>query len=255
MGERADDVVEVAVFGDDPEDVTAAVESAGGHPRTGDAAAALDPDGIDAAIAVGEPALVDAVRADPAVPILPVDAGAGVRSIPRGATGPAVESLLAGRATVTTYPVVAASVDGAERARALFDLLVATAEPARISAYAVAADGEPVAEVRADGIVAATPAGSSGYARSAGGPVVAPGSGVAVVVPVAPFETDPDHWVFPLESVELRVEHDGAAVELVADGRAAGTVPVGEWLALERAGTVALLAVEAGRSPYGLEKL
>ncbi|WP_394351524.1 hypothetical protein [Halobacterium bonnevillei] len=55
-----------------------------------------------------------------------------------------------------------------------------TAEPARISEYAVETGTERVDEVRADGVVAATPAGSHGYARDADGPLLSRGRGLAV---------------------------------------------------------------------------
>ena len=52
--------------------------------------------------------------------------------------------------------------------------------------YSYAVNGTPIARVRADGLVVATATGSTAYALSAGGPIVSPGYGGLVVVPVAP---------------------------------------------------------------------
>lgn len=228
---------EVGVVGDDPA-VAEAVADAGAGPETGTLSAVLDRDPA-AVVAAGEAALVDLVRAGVGLPVLPVDAGRGVRSVPRDEVGPAVASLVAGDASVVTYPLHA--VDGG--VLVLFDLLLVTEGPARISEYVVRADGEPVGRFRADGVVLATPAGSVGYARDAGGPVVAPGTGVGAVIPVAPFATDQDDWVLPLDAVELSVARDDAPVRLVADGREERRVAAGRTVALDRSGTLRVAVV------------
>ena len=56
----------------------------------------------------------------------------------------------------------------------------------RVVAFDLAIDGHRIMRTRADGIIVATATGSTAYALSAGGPVVAPGFGGMVVVPVAP---------------------------------------------------------------------
>lgn len=230
---------EVGVVGDVPA-VAEAVADAGADPESGTASAVLDRDPA-AVVAAGEAALVDLVRAGVDVPVLPVDAGRGVRSVPRGEVTPAVASLVAGDASVVTYPVHA--VDGG--VAVLFDLLLVTEGPARISEYVVRVDGDTVGRFRADGVVLATPAGSVDYARAAGGPVVAPGTGVGAVVPVAPFATDQDDWVLPLDAVELSVARDDAPVRLVADGREERRVAAGRTLALDRSGTLRVAVVPA----------
>jgi NAD+ kinase len=112
------------------------------------------------------------------------------------------------------------------------------AEPARISEFSVRTGGEPVSRFRADGVVASTPAGSFGYNRRAGGASIEPGSGVASVVPVAPFAIDAGEWVLPIESVRLGVERDETPVELLADGRRERRVPAGSTVELSVAGTL-----------------
>ncbi|MGN0302031.1 MAG: NAD(+)/NADH kinase [Anaerotardibacter sp.] len=56
----------------------------------------------------------------------------------------------------------------------------------RIIGYSYAVGGEKVADLRGDGLIIATATGSTAYALSAGGPIVSPGFGGLVVVPIAP---------------------------------------------------------------------
>ena len=72
------------------------------------------------------------------------------------------------------------------RYRALNEVVVSRGASARVVAFDVAIDGHRVFATRADGVIVATATGSTAYALSAGGPVVAPEFGGMVVVPVAP---------------------------------------------------------------------
>lgn len=237
--------VPVGVVGDH-QAVVRAVETAGGVAHVGPAAevVAASPAAV---VAIGEDALVDLVGERPDVPVLPVAAGRGPRSVPGMAVEPAVAGLVGDDFDPVELPVLSARTDETT-ARALFDLMLVTEEPARISEFTVRADGERVGRLRADGVTVATPAGSEGYTRAAGGPLVHPGTGVVAVVPVAPFATDVDDWVLPADGVELVVERDEAPVELLVDGRTAGTVGSTESVAIQRDGdlTVAVTAESYG---------
>jgi len=237
----------VAVVGDDGS-VAAAVEAADGDPRSGPATEVVP--GSDYVVAVGEGALLAVARAAPSVPVLPVAAGRGVRSVPHGEVEAGIAAFLDGEYDRDSHPVYDATVGERTGVRLLLDCLLVTAEPAQISEFAVRAGGEPVAQFRADGVVVATPAGSSGYARRAGGPVLPPETDVAVVVPVAPFATDTDHWVVPAADLRVSVERDVAAVDLVADDRVVGTVSPADTVRLTPAETVDIAVVAASQSPY-----
>lgn len=72
------------------------------------------------------------------------------------------------------------------RYRALNEVAVARGTSGRVVAMDYSIDGHRVMSTRADALVVATATGSTAYALSAGGPIVAPGFSGMVVVPVAP---------------------------------------------------------------------
>lgn len=226
----------VAVVGDPS--LASAVEAAGARVLGAEAVA-------EAAfvVAAGEAAVVNLARDGVDAPVLPVDAGGGVRSVPADAVTAAVETVLADDARTEPRGAVRTGEDEV----ALFDIALMAAEPARISAFSVRHGRERVAGFRADGVVASTPAGSTGYNRAADGPLLAPGTGVVAVVPIAPFATNADRWVLPPDEVALAVERDETPVELLLDGRVERAVPPGEAVRLAPAGGIDVLVVPASQ--------
>lgn len=107
-----------------------------------------------------------------------------------GSVRAAVETALAGEARLERRATLSAEVmmDGRSvgRYRALNEVVVGRGASSRVVAFDVAVDGHRVFTTRADGVIVATATGSTAYALSAGGPVVAPDFGGMVVVPVAP---------------------------------------------------------------------
>ena len=71
----------------------------------------------------------------------------------------------------------------------------------------------------ADGLIVATPTGSTAYSLSAGGPIVTPGSDVLTITPIAPHTLTARPIVLPAAStLELRVETRGIGYLFAVDG-------------------------------------
>ncbi|WP_135533287.1 NAD(+)/NADH kinase [Halostella pelagica] len=236
----------VAVVGADADRLADDIDSYTGVEVSAGAAAA----DADVVLASGVSALADLVRAGTDATVLPVDAGAGVRSVPSAAADEAIADVVTGEYETATRPVLSVSVDGADPVRSLFDVTLVTSEPARISEYSVTAGPTRVAELRADGIVVATAAGSHEYAEAAGGPVLDPETDAVAVTPIAPFVTGAKRWVVPHDDVTLSVERDEGGVSLLVDGRNAGAVPHDTAVRIARTDALKLAVVEASRSFY-----
>jgi NAD+ kinase len=155
--------------------------------------------------------------------------------------------------TTTTVPTISRRVlsvqVGDTAARAVRDCAIVTTDPARISEYRVVADDATLTAFRADGVVVATPVGTASYSRAAGGPRLAPDTGLAVV-PIAPFAMTADQWVVR-PPLTLRVERDDD-VSVFADGRRVTGGRGGLTVAVSVAGAVTVVdrrrLAEGGRN-------
>ncbi len=85
------------------------------------------------------------------------------------------------------------------------EVVIITASPAKMLSYRIFVNKSQIEDLRADGVVFATPTGSTAYAMSAGGPIVDPRVDGTVIVPLAPFKLSSRPWVVPAKS-RIRVE-------------------------------------------------
>ena len=117
------------------------------------------------------------------------------------------------------------------------EAVVHTSTPSKMRHYRIFLSGQLVDDVRADGIIIATPTGSTCYAMSAGGPILDPAVRAFVIVPLAPFKMSARAVVVPSHrkiSVSLM---DDKPSKLVLDGQFEETVGPGtsiEFSASER---------------------
>jgi NAD+ kinase len=121
----------------------------------------------------------------------------------------------------------------------------------RVADIAYLVGGEEVGRVRCDGVVLATPAGSTGYNLANGGPVVAWGvSGYAVSF-IAPHSlTARALLVAPDDRVELVNRSSAEPVDLAVDGRPYGELAAGASIEVSYQPAAGLLAQNPGSSFY-----
>ncbi len=194
-------------------------------------------DELDLVVLDGENELVELARSRVEIPALVVGDVEGISSVSSEDLHATLKRIRDVDVPTERHPIV--SVTGTFGAvHALFDVALMAAEPARISEFSVIGDSKHVAQLRADGVVASTPAGSHGYNQRAGGPVVSTGAEVASVVPIAPFSTSAGHWVLPIDAIELTVERDEAPVELLVDGRRERVIDTSDSIELSVVGTL-----------------
>ncbi len=119
-----------------------------------------------------------------------------------------MESALAGEARIERRATLQAVVDvgGREAGRfhALNEIFVGRGGGARVVELEVRVNGARLWEFPCDGVIVATPTGSTAYALSAGGPIVSPEVRGIVLVPVAPHTLDSRPVVIgPSDTVEI----------------------------------------------------
>ena len=114
---------------------------------------------------------------------------------------------------------LASGGDGPREFHGLNDIVVSRQSPGRPVYVDVRVDGVQVAIYRCDGIIVATPTGSTGYSLSAGGPILAPTERHLVVTPVsAHLALGRSIVLQPDSHVEMKVTSDHGAV-LAVDGQ------------------------------------
>ncbi|WP_343067690.1 NAD(+)/NADH kinase [Halobellus ruber] len=204
---------------------------------------AVVPDALDGAriaFAVGEPALLAVARHRPETPIAPVAAGVGRYDLAERAAGAVVEAAGDGDLRTVAHPLFDVAVAGERAGSAVADVTLLTAEPARISEFGIGSTDGWFETVRADGVVVATPLGSTGYARDAGAPVIAPGTGL-VAVPVSAYAMHAHPWVLR-PPMSLSVERDEADVTLRLDDEEVRSVPPDAPVDVGTNGSLSLVA-------------
>ena len=174
-------------------------------------------------VVIGGPALLAAARSLPESPIVLVDTVAGRYDVSAAAVGAAVDAATADTLETVAHPVLDVSVADERAGTAVLDATLLTIDPARISEFAVGSDDGWMESIRADGVVVATPLGSTGYAHAVGGPVLAPGTGL-VAAPISAYAMDVRPWVLR-PPVSVSVERDEARVTLRLDDEVTRPVP------------------------------
>ena len=102
---------------------------------------------------------------------------------------------------------------------AMNEAVIITSKPGKMLHFAIFVDGEELERLRADGVVFATPTGSTAYAMSAGGPIVDPKVDAAIIVPIAPFKLSARPTIVGINTV-ISLELLGMKeAELVIDGQ------------------------------------
>ena len=155
---------------------------------------------------------------------------------------PSLESVLAGTAQIEPRLMLRARTlrdDALLSDRlALNDVVITRGAMSRIIDLAVAIGDQPVMRVRADGLIIATPTGSTAYNLAAGGPIVHPAVDALLLTPIAPHMLTNRPIVVPA-AAEIRVQQAvGASNDelfVTLDGQSGHDVQPGDTIVVRRA--------------------
>lgn len=152
-----------------------------------------------------------------------------------------LEKVMAGEVVLDERMVLdvrAEGPDGAVHAAnlALNDAVLHRGGAARMIRLAVFAHGEEVGTYSADGIILATPTGSTAYSLSAGGPIVAPVVDCIIATPISPHTLAVRPLILSAaERITLEVLTPTEALILTVDGQESASLSPGDRLLIQRA--------------------
>lgn len=170
----------------------------------------------------------------------------------------AVDSLFTGRYRIEPRLVLTSSIESSSKPprdlpNALNDVVIHKTGVARMIRLEVLVDGVAVGPYSADGIIVATPTGSTAYSLSAGGPIIAPHVEAIVITAIAPHTLAVRPLVIPAGSVLTIVPLPGWSQDLLlsVDGQQVTTLLPEERVVLRRAKEPVLLVQLPGTNYFG----
>jgi NAD+ kinase len=155
---------------------------------------------------------------------------------------PTLEAVLAGTASAEERMMLHAQTlrkgqVSAERL-VLNDVVITRGAMSRIIELSVAVDGNRVMQVRADGLIVATPTGSTAYNLAAGGPIAHPAVDAILLTPIAPHMLTNRPLVIPgASTIDVAPTLDGAHDEVFVtfDGQSGNPVEAEDMVKIRRA--------------------
>jgi NAD+ kinase len=174
----------------------------------------------------------------------------------------AVDSIAAGDFKLSSRTLLRVELerDGriVETFTGLNDAVVSRGHHSQLIKVGVRIDGEELSVYHADGLIVATPTGSTAYSMSAGGPLLLPDSACLVITPICPHVlTNRSTVVADTAQLELRLVSPGPGVTVNVDGQEIREFGPADVLRVSRAEERLRLATLPGRTFSGVlrEKL
>jgi len=220
---------------------------------------ATDAGDIDAVVAIGGDGTVleaASIALEHGVPICGINVGrvGYLAEFAEAEIEDLAEAIGTDQFTTRLHSTVAVSTPQTS-ASAINDVVVEKVISQRIIEVAVSVNERPLATYRTDGMIVATPLGSTAYSLSAGGPIVDPSLDALILTPVAPHSLLTRAIVLaPDAVVTLSVSGDRPA-RVNVDGRELCTVAPDEPISIKRGGaTVEFLTLERHPFPHAVRE-
>ena len=152
---------------------------------------------------------------------------------------PALEAIIAGQYDVDSREMLDVELLRGElttaSGRVLNDVVINKAALARIIETEVRLNGLYVNSFRSDGLIVATPTGSTAYNLSAGGPIIFPSMRAVVLTPICPFTLTNRPIVIPDHAeIEIELKHENEGVVLSLDGQIGYSMIAGDVVRIRK---------------------
>jgi NAD+ kinase len=194
---------------------------------------------------------------DAPVPVIGVNYGGlgYLAEFPLEELFPALESILAGEYRVQQRLMLTVELWRGEelvtRNRVLNDVVVNKSALARIVEIEAYLNEQFVNLFRADGLIVATPTGSTAYNLSAGGPIIYPSMNAVVITPICPFTLSNRPIVVPDDSmIEVRLVTENEEVALTLDGQVGFPLQAGDRALIRKSKTAFNLVQPPNRNYF-----
>jgi NAD+ kinase len=229
--------------------------------KHGDAARGLTaverlPDRPDLCLALGgDGTILQALRrySDTDVPVFGINFGTigFLAAVERDELADGLSHALTGEFETIELPGIQTSLEGVEHPVALNDVTFIRKPHGRVAELSYRLAGEEIGHVRCDGLVAATPVGSTGYNLANQGPILAWGVEGYVVSFIAPHTlTARPLVVAPGDALHVSNQRGREPVDVALDGLPVAELPSGEELTMGFRDGVGTLAQLPGSNFY-----
>lgn len=184
---------------------------------------------------------------DSGIPVLGINLGTlgYLAEVEKSNLKPALKQLAEGRFSVEERMMLAGQVlrDGQvlEDTCALNDIAIARNGHLRMLYFQIYVNGKFLKEYHADGIIVATPTGSTGYNMSAGGPIVEPGANLILLTPVCAHTLQTRSVILRAEDkisifIRERADREEQPMEVCFDGGKSLTLKPGDEVRIAKSG-------------------
>lgn len=194
---------------------------------------------------------------DTKVPVIGVNYGGlgYLAEFPLEELFPALDSILAGEYQVQQRLMLSVELWRGEelvtRNRVLNDVVVNKSALARIVEIEAYLNQQFLNLFRADGLIVATPTGSTAYNLSAGGPIIFPSMSAVVITPICPFTLSNRPIVVPDDSmIEVRLMTRNEEVALTLDGQVGFPLQAGDRAVIRKSNTAFNLVQPPNRNYF-----
>ena len=195
---------------------------------------------VDLLVAIGgDGTMLHAARhvAPRGVPLLGVNRGrlGFLTDVPPDEMIDALDAVLAGDFLAERRLMLEAHIGTRAQGFALNDVVLQKGETGRMLDFVTSVDGSYVNTHRGDGLIVATPTGSTAYALSCGGPIIQPDVDALVMVPICPHTLSERPLVLRASStIEIELEAGAAGTaHVVCDGEDLGPIEETERLQIK----------------------
>lgn len=136
-----------------------------------------------------------------------------------------LKQVIDGRYNIEQRAKLKILLDGKQLPDVVNEVTVQTDMIAKMLYLQLFVENELLELIGADGVIIATPTGSTSYALSVGGPLVDPSVNAMIVAAIAPFRLSARPWIIPLDKkIEVKLLPKSKESKLVIDGHYAENV-------------------------------